>query len=91
MIVLKKTEALKQLDNFVMDLDPDAETMIFRVLLRNGIKKVYKLPLTDVLANSLPKLIQRDSSLNFLVMMARPLFDALEIVGKDMTEVKTKF
>lgn len=85
--VLKKTESMKQLENFVIDMDPNSETMVFRVQLRNGIKSLYKLPLTDVFANSMPSIIRRDDSSNTIVLMARQLLDAFEVAGKEGSEV----
>lgn len=86
-VALKKTESSKHLEHFVIDIDPDSETLVLRVTLRNGIKKLYKLPLSDVHANSLPRVIERNSPQNVLVMEARQLLDALNTAGADARDV----
>jgi len=87
LIALKKNEASKQLEHFVIDMDPNAEAIILRVSLRNGIKKLYKLPVSDVHSSSLPRMIERKSDRNVLSMEARQLLDALETAGNDSREV----
>jgi hypothetical protein len=91
MSVLKKIETNKHLDNFVLDMDPNAEKLVMRVFLKNGINKLYRLPFTDILANSLPRLVQLNRNSGYLIgLMARPLWDALNIAGKDAQEVGLK-
>lgn len=88
LIALKKTEASKQLDHFIIDMDSNSEAIVIRVTLRNGIKKLYKLPVSDVHVGSLPRLIERKSNPNVLVMEARQLLEALETAGSDSRQVK---
>jgi hypothetical protein len=92
MSVLKKIETNKHLDNFVLDMDPNAEKLVIRVFLKNGINKLYRLPFTDILANSLPRLVQLNRNSGYCIgLMARPLWDALNIAGKDAQEVGLEF
>lgn len=87
--VLKNAESNKHLDNVIIDMDPCSETLVVRVTLRHGIKKFYRLPLSEVLANSIPNVVQRDSSHNVVVLLARQLSEALDIAGKDANDVSS--
>jgi len=48
---------------------------------------LYKFPLTDLLANSLPRVAQRDDSSNVVVLPARQLMEALDMAGKNTNDM----
>ena len=63
--------------------------MVF--LDEDGMSKIYKLSVTDILANTIPKVFTRNVATNSVVVEARHLLSSMDIFAEDLREVCNLF
>lgn len=54
---------------------------------QDGMGKIYKMSVTDILANTIPKVFPRDVATNSVMVEARHLLSSMDIFADEIKEV----